>query len=222
MTENGKSVKLEQIIDSRGVLLPLEDKMLPFKINRLLYLKKGGDKVMQLPGTIESFALLTVHSGGKTSKNDFSFTILTKQELRSRAYPDDFSGLLFWEGNDSSTEDYHNIPDTQFLSGDIVPVEIPRLFFIKDVPYGVSRGGHAQANGEQYLIMLNGFCKLNVRDKSTEKSYLLNSNSPFYLPRMKWVTLTDFSPGALLLVLCNQSFEGCEYIRNLSDYLEEK
>ncbi len=101
-----------------------------------------------------------------------------------------------------------------------VPFDIKRIFYISDVPINIMRGGHAHIETDQVAIAINGSVRIIVNDGVAAKQITLNCpNQGLFLPRMTWSTLTDFSPGAVCMVLTNTAYEPSEYIRNWIDYL---
>ena len=109
---------------------------------------------------------------------------------------------------------------TVVQSGNDIPFDIKRIFYISDVPNSIERGGHSHYITDQVAIALVGSVRVIVNDGLHAKQIVLDhSNYGIFLPRMTWSVLTDFSPGAICMVLANTEYHSDEYIRSWSEYL---
>lgn len=102
-----------------------------------------------------------------------------------------------------------------------IPFEIARVFYIYDIPGGVSRGAHAHKVCQQILIAASGSFDILV-DDGINKKYL-NLNRPYYglyIPPGIWSSQMNFSSGAICLVLTSHRFEESDYIREYSQFLD--
>jgi hypothetical protein len=101
-----------------------------------------------------------------------------------------------------------------------IPFEIARVFYIYDIPGGVSRGAHAHKECEQILIAASGSFDI-LLDDGINKKYL-SLNRPYYglyIPHGIWSSQLNFSSGAICLVLTSHRFEESDYIREYSHFL---
>ncbi len=109
---------------------------------------------------------------------------------------------------------------TPVEGGKDVPFEIARLYYLYDVPGGESRGGHAHKELEQVIIAALGSFEVEVDDGSRKRTFALNrSYQGFYLPRLIWRELKNFSSGAICLVLASQPFREEDYLRDYAEYI---
>jgi dTDP-4-dehydrorhamnose 3,5-epimerase-like enzyme len=111
------------------------------------------------------------------------------------------------------------LPCFSDIRGDLVPLEfknisfIPqRIFFVKNVPEGTCRGGHAHYNTKQLLICLKGKIKVVLHDGNEEHTSYLIENESILIDRMIWDYQEFSSDQDVLLVLCSTPF-------NLEDYI---
>jgi len=103
--------------------------------------------------------------------------------------------------------------------GQNIPFEIKRIFYIKDVPAGGTRAGHALRTCEQLIIAIHGTFDVIVDDGSVRKRWRLERSSQgLYLPKMIWRELEDFSPAAICLVLASEPFSEASYIRTWAEF----
>jgi hypothetical protein len=104
-------------------------------------------------------------------------------------------------------------------SGNHIPFEIARSYWIYDVPGGEVRGGHAYEYLEEFIIALSGSFDVVLDDGSVETIYPLNrSYYGLYVPKLKWRKLQNFSTNALALILASSPYEENDYIRDYQQF----
>jgi dTDP-4-dehydrorhamnose 3,5-epimerase-like enzyme len=94
-----------------------------------------------------------------------------------------------------------------------------RLFYIKDVPAGQTRGEHAHKETDQLLFCLSGNIEVSFFDGHEEKKFLLNVGDFVLEEKMTWTTLKFLKENSTLLVLSSKEFSDADYIRNKQEYL---
>lgn len=101
-----------------------------------------------------------------------------------------------------------------------VPFELPRIFFVYDIPSGESRGTHAHRYCHQVLIAVSGSFEVVINDGSGERTVTLNRPTQgLHIPPGIWATQQNYSSGAICLVLCSHKYdEQGDYIRQYSDF----
>lgn len=88
-----------------------------------------------------------------------------------------------------------------------------RVFVINDVPPLQKRGFHAHRECHQLLICVSGSLRVSVNDGSTAHDFYLDSPShALYLPPMTWGEQSEYSKGAILLVLASHPYDAQDYI----------
>ena len=55
-----------------------------------------------------------------------------------------------------------------------IPFDIKRVFYIYGSQEGVSRGNHAHYKAKQFLVALNGSCKITLDDGRKKETFTLN------------------------------------------------
>jgi dTDP-4-dehydrorhamnose 3,5-epimerase-like enzyme len=104
--------------------------------------------------------------------------------------------------------------------GAAVPFEIRRVFFMHHME--ADRGGHAHRDTEQVVLAAAGSFRITLTDAKSSLTYVLDDPSRgVYMPPMVYVTLTDFSPGAVCLVLASTIYDMSRSIRTYEDFLRE-
>jgi dTDP-4-dehydrorhamnose 3,5-epimerase-like enzyme len=106
---------------------------------------------------------------------------------------------------------------------DEIPFSITRLFYVREVPAGVERGGHAHRVTEQFVLAINGSFSLDLTDGRDKRSFRLDSPTRgVYIPPMVWDRLYDFSGQAVCLVLASTQYAESDYIRDWNEFLRER
>lgn len=109
---------------------------------------------------------------------------------------------------------------TVLEQGETVPFEIRRVFFMHHME--ADRGGHAHRDTEQVVLAAAGSFRITLTDSKSSLAYVLDESSRgVYMPPMVFVTLTDFSPGAVCLVLASTLYDMSRSIRTYDDFLRE-
>jgi hypothetical protein len=112
---------------------------------------------------------------------------------------------------------------TAINNGLEIPFAVRRVYYLYDVPGGESRGGHAHRALQQVIIAASGSFEVQVDDGKTKRTFALNR--PYigvHLPPGLWRELSNFSSGAICLVLASETFDEEDYIRDYQDYIKYK
>ncbi len=104
-------------------------------------------------------------------------------------------------------------------SGNHVPFEIKRTYWIYDVPGGEIRGGHAFKEQNEFIVVLSGSLDVIVYDGEKEKKFSMNrSYYGLYIPKGLWRSMENFATNTLALVVSSTSFDENDYIREKEQY----
>lgn len=123
------------------------------------------------------------------------------------------------------------LPKIQNRAGNITPIHnnietpfsIQRVYYLYDVPGGESRGAHAHRNLEQLIIAASGSFDITIDDGRDKKTVQLNRPYfGFHLKPGMWRELSNFSSGAICLVLASAPYIAADYIREYDEFLEYK
>lgn len=101
-----------------------------------------------------------------------------------------------------------------------VPFEIKRVFYLYDVPTGLSRGAHAHKTLHQFLICLSGSFDVSI-DDGNQKSRI-HLNRPWiglHIPPMIWAAEQNFDSGSICLVLASDFYKEEDYYRDYQKFL---
>lgn len=122
-----------------------------------------------------------------------------------------------------------HLPRIHNRSGNITPVEndntipfkVKRVYFLYDIPGGESRGAHGHKNLESLIVAISGSFDVTIDDGVNKKTIQLNR--PYIglhlLPGI-WRDISNFSSGAICLVLASEVYNQEDYIRTYDDFLK--
>lgn len=103
-----------------------------------------------------------------------------------------------------------------------IPFDIRRVYWLYEVPTGELRGGHAHTNLEQVLVALHGSCVVRVDNGKQREEILLNRpNLGLYIGANIWREMSDFSAGAVCMVLASKLYDPSGYIRNYDEFIKK-
>ena len=106
-----------------------------------------------------------------------------------------------------------------FESGNQIPFDIKRTYWIYDVPGGEIRGGHAFKNSHEFIVALSGSFDVILNDGKKEIKISLNrSYQGLYVPNMLWRRLENFSTNSLVLIASSISYNDADYIRDYEEF----
>jgi hypothetical protein len=95
-----------------------------------------------------------------------------------------------------------------------IPFDVRRIYYLYDIPGGVSRGGHAHKELHQLIVAASGSFDVLLDDGQNKK--IVTLNRPDYglvvVPGI-WRELFEFSSGAICLVLASHKYDKNDYIR---------
>jgi len=108
-------------------------------------------------------------------------------------------------------------------NGDTIPFAVKRVYYLYDVPGGVSRGGHAHKELQQLIIAASGSFNVTLDDGKVKRTFTLNRpyQGLLIVPGI-WRELDDFSSGSVCMVLASHLYEVSDYIRNYNVFLNFK
>lgn len=134
----------------------------------------------------------------------------------------------------SRLEDVREVPLRNFqdgrgtlsLLGDICDetgVRADRCFFLADVAPGQSRGDHANTRTDEAIVVACGQVEIVADDGFDSRSFRLGAlTSSLTVPRGIWVSLRNFSPGAVCVVLASGTYAENHHITDYDKFVEAK
>jgi hypothetical protein len=111
---------------------------------------------------------------------------------------------------------------TALENGITIPFDIKRVYYLYDIPGGEARGGHAHKELEQFMIAVSGAFDISLDDSINRK--VVHLDRPYiglHIVPGIWRELSNFSSGAICLVLASHLYEEGDYLRDYSKYINE-
>ena len=105
-------------------------------------------------------------------------------------------------------------------NGETLPFDVKRVYYIYDVPGGESRGSHAHKELEQLIVAASGSFTVILDDGQDKRSFFLNKPyQGLYVKPGMWRDLSDFSSGAVCMVLASEVYQKEDYIRDYDAFI---
>lgn len=106
-------------------------------------------------------------------------------------------------------------------NGVTIPFDTKRIYYLYDVPGGVSRGGHAHKGLCQLIFAISGSFTVTLEDGNVKRTFTLNRPYQGLLVKPGiWRELDDFSSGSVCLVLASEKYDEGDYIRTYEEFLK--
>lgn len=100
-----------------------------------------------------------------------------------------------------------------------IPFDIKRVYWMYDIPGGVSRGSRALKATDEFIVALSGSFDAEIDDGKECMTFTLNrSYLGLYVPKGLWRTMTNFSTNALALVLSSTDYSDDDYIFDYEEF----
>jgi dTDP-4-dehydrorhamnose 3,5-epimerase-like enzyme len=96
-----------------------------------------------------------------------------------------------------------------------IPFQATRMFWIYDVPAGITRGSHGHKICHQFLICAAGSLQIEATDGLNECVIPLTPGQALHVPPGILTTQRFGAAGSVLMVLCSRSYEPADYIHDL-------
>src|SRR3954462_6414602 len=103
-----------------------------------------------------------------------------------------------------------------------VPFDIKRVYYLYDVPGGAERGAHGHKSLRQLVVAMSGSFDIILDDGKDKKTFHMNrSYFGLYICPMMWRELTNFSSGAVCMVLASDFYDESDYYRDYAAFLHD-
>jgi hypothetical protein len=107
-------------------------------------------------------------------------------------------------------------------AGKDLPFKPLRLFWLHHIAAGQWRGRHGHRKSELVFVAMNGGCRVELDDARTKETVTIDDPArALYVGTWVWHELTDFTPGAAILVIASTLYEDAEYLRDYEAFKHE-
>ena len=102
-----------------------------------------------------------------------------------------------------------------------IPFDVKRVFYIYGTQEGIPRGNHSHYKTKQFLVAVNGSCKVTLDNGKEKETFDLNKpNLGLFQDALIWGTMHDFSGDCVLMVLADEYYNASDYITSYETFLE--
>ena len=103
-----------------------------------------------------------------------------------------------------------------------IPFDIKRVYYLYDVPGGAERGAHGHKALHQLVVAMSGSFDIHLDDGRERKVFHMNrSYFGLYICPMIWRELTNFSSGAVCMVLASDCYAESDYYRDYQQFITD-
>lgn len=100
--------------------------------------------------------------------------------------------------------------------------EPKRLFYLHHIAAGQWRGRHGHRRTQLVVIAVSGSCRTHLDDGVDKESVTLDeATKGLYIGPWVWHELTDFAPGAVIVVLASTPYDEADYLRDYDSFRRE-
>ena len=98
----------------------------------------------------------------------------------------------------------------------VLPFEPRRTYFVYGIPAAATRGGHAHRRTWEAIIALRGSFRVmaEVAGRTPQNFRLTDPREALIVPPGCWITLDEFSAGAIFLVVASGPYDEADYVRD--------
>lgn len=102
-----------------------------------------------------------------------------------------------------------------------IPFDVKRVFYIYGTQEGMPRGNHSHYKTKQFLVAVNGSCKVTLDNGKEKETFDLNKpNVGLFQDALIWGSMHDFSKDCVLMVLADEYYDASDYITDYDKFLE--
>jgi len=103
---------------------------------------------------------------------------------------------------------------------DLLPFEVRRFYFIRDVPARATRGSHAHRELHQFIMAISGSVTVDLDNGTSTRQYELDGpHVGLLIPPGYWRTLHHFAKNTVVAVLASLEYAESDYIRDYQSFL---
>lgn len=189
--------KLEKHSEDRGDLYVIESEVDLISSNYYII-----DSTTILKGLNYDFSIIVVKGEVETKGGNYGMGFFIKQISKKDvvSFSSEFIGVLL-------SNDKLIIPKIE-LGGLVVK----RIFFVVNMPIGSVRGDHAHSEETEFIYVLNGDFKIQIKENNAFLNDFLTKGSSIISKPKAWTHITSLSENSILLAFLSHAYNANGFI----------
>ena len=103
---------------------------------------------------------------------------------------------------------------------DKLPFTPKRIFYVKNVPRGEERGGHAHYSTKQILVCIQGEIEVRLDTGDSYRIVNLKENESVFVDKLVWDSQVYKTGYDILMSIASELYDESDYIRDYNKFLE--
>ena len=101
-----------------------------------------------------------------------------------------------------------------------LPFDPKRIFYVRGVPAGQTRGKHAHYKNKQILVCLSGKIEVKLDNGKSIEKIVICENESVFVDNLVWDEQTYMTNSDILLSICSTEHDESDYIRDYDAFLK--
>lgn len=104
-----------------------------------------------------------------------------------------------------------------------LPFAVEHIVTISNVPEGEVRMKCASIASECVITILNGTAIVELDNVKEQRMFQLKRKSDgVFVPKMTWIRISSFSPGAIIMIMGDKNLARCRWIEDYGEFVRQK
>ena len=104
-----------------------------------------------------------------------------------------------------------------------LPFIVEHIVTISNVPEGEVRMKCASIASECVITALNGTAIVELDNVKEQRMFQLKRKSDgVFVPKMTWIRISSFSPGAIIMIMGDKNLARCRWIEDYGEFVKQK
>ena len=104
-----------------------------------------------------------------------------------------------------------------------LPFAVEHIVTISNVPEGEVRMKCASIASECVITILNGTAIVELDNVKEQRMFQLKRKSDgVFVPKMTWIRISSFSPGAIIMIMGDKNLARCRWIEDYGEFVKQK
>jgi hypothetical protein len=104
-----------------------------------------------------------------------------------------------------------------------LPFPIKRAYWLHGIDVDATRGGHAHRKLRRLMVAVSGSFQVSAKQgRHWNDVVLKNPSDGLLIEPLTWIELSEFSPGAVCLVLASEEHDESDCIRDFQEFVRAR